>query len=144
MLTFDPQERVVGFDAARRASDLPLDQLSRADPEWLVALIDIVDDRSVDAGFWERHPRGDKILYVLEGGIAVTLVPEGAEETTARVNAPGACVIPKGTWHRLQVTAPGRMLSVTPRIGTEDQRHGPAAHHREDEQSGGRVFHPAA
>ena len=122
MLTFDPQERVVGFDDARRASDIPLDRLSRSDSEWLVALIDIVDDRSVDAAFWERHPAGDKILYVLEGGIAVTLAPEGGQETTARVGAPGACVIPRGTWYRLGVLSPGRILSVTPRVGTEDRR----------------------
>jgi len=123
MLTFDPQERVIGFDDARRASDIPLARLSEATSEWMVALIDIVDEPSVDARFWERHPGGDKILYVLEGGIAVTLAPEGGEETTARVIAPDACVIPKDNWHRLQVLSPGRMLCVTPRVGTEDRRY---------------------
>lgn len=121
MLTFDPQERVIGFDEARRASDIPLVKLSRATPEWLVALIETVDDRSVDAGFWERHPGGDKILYVLEGRIAVTLAPEGEEATTLTVNAPNACLIPRDVWHRLQLLSPGRMLCVTPRAGTEDR-----------------------
>ncbi|WP_141453011.1 cupin domain-containing protein [Pseudoxanthomonas sp. z9] len=124
MLTFDPQERVVGFDDARRASDIPLAKLSEATSEWVVALVDIVDGPSVDARFWERHPGGDKILYVLEGGIVVTLAPEDGEETTASVVAPGGCVIPKDTWHRLQVLSPGRMLCVTPRTGTEDCGYG--------------------
>lgn len=137
MLTFDPQERVIGFDDVRRASDIPLARLSRATPEWLVALVDTVDDRSVDAGFWERHPGGDKLLYVLEGRIAVTLAPEGQDEATVMVASPSACIVPKDTWHRLQVMEPGRMLWVTPRAGTEDRPQTGVADPRKEGPSAG-------
>ena len=48
---------------------------------------------------WERHPKGDEVVYLLYGDVDfVLLTQDGAQDV--RVNQPGSyVVVPKGTWH---------------------------------------------
>lgn len=122
MAPFELQERLVSFGHDGRATDVAIADLSRRRHEWLMGVVDTVDDRSVDAAFWEMHPDDDEILYVLEGRVAVTLVREEAPATTVALAAGQAFIVPRAVWHRLQVLAPGRLLFMTPMAGTEHRR----------------------
>ena len=65
---------------------------------------------------WEMHPTADEFLYLVEGAIDVILRDDldRAEERRIELRAGGACVVPKGAWHRQIVLAPCKMLFLTP------------------------------
>ncbi|MBI2737422.1 MAG: cupin domain-containing protein [Rhodospirillales bacterium] len=75
-------------------------------------------DQSKDWDHWERHPAGDEVLTLLSGEMVIVLeTPAGEQRATIR---PGETfIVPKGLWHRGIVTAPGRLMFVTPGAGTE-------------------------
>jgi mannose-6-phosphate isomerase-like protein (cupin superfamily) len=83
-----------------------------------MGVVGVTDDASVHADFWERHPAGDEILYVLEGRVLAAVEGDGGAEE-AVVEAGQAIVVPKGRWHRLRVLEPGRLLHVTTAPGSE-------------------------
>lgn len=67
---------------------------------------------------WERHPAGEELVVLLEG--RMTLVQErDGEEVLIPMTAGQAAINPKGTWHTANVAEPGRVLYVTPGLGTE-------------------------
>lgn len=70
-------------------------------------------------GTWERHPKGDEIVYLLSGDVDFVLwTLEG--ERTVRVDRPGTCiVVPRGVWHTARPHARTSMLFITPGEGTE-------------------------
>ena len=70
---------------------------------------------------WEMHPAGDELLYLLTGALDVVL-EEATGTRTFRLDGGQACVVPRGTWHRLIVDRPSDLLFVTPAHGT---RHRP-------------------
>jgi mannose-6-phosphate isomerase-like protein (cupin superfamily) len=47
---------------------------------------------------WERHPEGQELLHVLEGGVEVTLLLDSGPVTT-RLDAGSIFVVPTGVWH---------------------------------------------
>jgi len=67
---------------------------------------------------WEMHPNGDECLHLLSGAVdVVTEEARGGRVTELR--AGGACVVPRGRWHRLVVREPGDLLFITPTLGTQ-------------------------
>ncbi len=79
----------------------------------------IVSDVGKDTPHWERHPKGEEILYLLAGKLDVIIEREGGEQRVPlRSDAPGV-VIPAGAWHRTEVVEPGRLMFVTWGEGTE-------------------------
>lgn len=85
-----------------------------------------IDGHTVGAGLvsgpsphrGELHPDGDELLYVVSGRMTVVF-DDGdrehvGEETTLTLGPGGACVVPRGTWHRIEVIEPGHMVNVTP------------------------------
>jgi quercetin dioxygenase-like cupin family protein len=80
---------------------------------WTVALSHYSGDSN-----WERHPAGDEMLYVLDGGLEVTaLTPAGPVRT--QVDAGQVFICPKGLWHRPRPRGVVSLLSLTPGEGTE-------------------------
>lgn len=75
-------------------------------------------EQKADWPHWERHPGGDEVLVLLEGRMTLILDEDDGER---RVDLPtgGACVVPRGVWHRGLVREPGLLLAVTPGQGTE-------------------------
>ena len=79
-----------------------------------------VDDRIVgvfrtpaDSWIWERHPRGDELLHILEGELEMTLLlDEGPEKTLLRSGS--VCVVPRGVWHRPHAMSDVAVFFVTP------------------------------
>lgn len=122
MTPFDLRERPIVFDHRKRAAAVALTELSRSSPEWLMAVIDAVDDCSVDAAFWERHSDGDEVLYVLDGCIALAMAGEETPEEETMILAAGqACIVPQNVWRRLQVLTPGRLLLLISPASTESR-----------------------
>ncbi|HLM65578.1 MAG TPA: cupin domain-containing protein [Acidimicrobiales bacterium] len=61
----------------------------------------------------EVHPDGDELLYLVSGAITVRLELPGGDRTVD-VAAGEALVVPKGTWHRINLREPGRLIHITP------------------------------
>jgi quercetin dioxygenase-like cupin family protein len=68
--------------------------------------------------FWERHPAGEELVCVIAGRITLVQDINGSERHIAL--EPGhAAINPRGVWHTTDVHEPGRVLFVTPGLGTE-------------------------
>jgi quercetin dioxygenase-like cupin family protein len=68
---------------------------------------------------WERHPKGDELLHVLEGEVEVELLQKNGRIARETVRAGSFYVVPRGLWHRPVQRKPVVMLYVTPGEGTE-------------------------
>ncbi len=84
----------------------PEEALDGTGKDWLVTEFECASDWAS----WEMHPHADEFVYLLSG--AATLVFET-----------GAVVVPRGTWHTAEVSAPSRMLFVTMGAGTQHKPH---------------------
>jgi mannose-6-phosphate isomerase-like protein (cupin superfamily) len=62
---------------------------------------------------WERHPKGDEIVMVLEGNSTVVLLTEGQEERV-RLETGDLVVVPANVWHMFEGSEKLKVLSVTP------------------------------
>jgi mannose-6-phosphate isomerase-like protein (cupin superfamily) len=68
--------------------------------------------------FWERHPAGDELVVVVSG--SMTLVQDLDGQHLRIDLSPGeAAINPRGTWHTSDIIEAGRVLFVTPGMGTE-------------------------
>jgi len=70
---------------------------------------------------WERHPAGDEVVVLLDGGADVVLDKPAGHETVRLVKPGDYVVVPKGTWHTARIGKPTRMLFVTPGEGTQNR-----------------------
>ena len=67
---------------------------------------------------WERHPDGDELILVLEGGGDITVLTEEGPVTSEL--SPGKLfVCPKGLWHRSHAQPAMTALYITPLAGGE-------------------------
>lgn len=94
----------------------------RNDADWIIGVHAFTDDRSVHADHWERHPRGDEVLCLLDGAVTVTLAGDATPQRQIVLQSGQALVVPCGVWHRLQVQQAGRLMFVTPGVGSEHRR----------------------
>ena len=61
----------------------------------------------------EMHPDGDELLYMVSGSVTVRLeLPEG--DRIVELSAGDAIVVPQGTWHKVTLREPGRLIHITP------------------------------
>jgi len=97
---------------------------------WIMGIKPISDTASAHGNHWERHPRGDEILTLLEGSLRVVLAADAGAECELKVVAGESLVVPQGWWHRLEVGQPGRLMFVTPATDSEHRLHRP--HDQED------------
>lgn len=78
-------------------------------------------------GGWERHPKGEEIVYILEGATLLRLITaDGPEDHALRAGM--MMVVPQGVWHRFESAAGVTLMSVTPQptehppVDVEDPR----------------------
>lgn len=68
---------------------------------------------------WERHPDGDELLQVLEGGVEVEVLTD--DGSVRRTVAKGEVfVVPRGLWHRQLARITTTLLFATPIEGGEN------------------------
>jgi mannose-6-phosphate isomerase-like protein (cupin superfamily) len=122
---FPATETLVRLDAAGfAASPLPRSpeawrEINRARGERVVGMATPVDPTDLHPDTWEMHPDGDEVLFLLDGAIDVALAGDGETQTDLLSLASGqGCVVEPGTWHRLLLREPSRLLFVTPAGGT--------------------------
>jgi mannose-6-phosphate isomerase-like protein (cupin superfamily) len=96
------------------ATDPGIRRLMSSEKGRLLAVLPVAADWTN----WEMHPAGDEILFMLQGKATFVLeLPAGRQEIafdTGRL-----LVIPTGVWHTAKVSEPGRLLALTPGLGTQ-------------------------
>ncbi len=80
-----------------------------------------VFDYTTTWSYWERHPDGDELVYLLSGDVELLLEADGGRGAV-RLRAGEAAIVPAGAWHRARVHAPSRLLFVTPTPRRTEQR----------------------
>ena len=64
---------------------------------------------------WEMHPDGDEVILVAEGVVRIHTEPG----PPVVVRAPELVVMPRGTWHTMDVVEPARVVTITWGAGTQ-------------------------
>jgi mannose-6-phosphate isomerase-like protein (cupin superfamily) len=88
---------------------------------WQLMTFHAETDADVHGDHWEIHTGADELVSCLRGGILMYF-RDSAEEIT--VPAGSAVIVPRGTWHRIELTGPSDIMSVTvPRGSRLEQRN---------------------
>ncbi len=64
-------------------------------------------------GEWERHPKADEIVLVVEGETTLVLLVNSREIRTP-LRQGQLIVVPQNTWHRFESPTAVKVLTVTP------------------------------
>src|SRR5215213_1001296 len=75
------------------------------------------------SGTWERHPKGDEIVQIINGTTTLYVVSDGHSEAF-NLSAGAFAIIPQGAWHRFE-SADGVSLMTVALVGFR----GDGAHH---------------
>lgn len=67
---------------------------------------------------WERHPE-DELLYVLEGSVAVEVLPEFGPPKHVELRVGEMLCVPSRLWHRQRSSGGVALLFLTSRDGNE-------------------------
>src|SRR3954451_24949070 len=65
------------------------------------------------SGTWERHPKGDEIVQIMEGTTTLHVVSDGQSEAFI-LSAGAFAIIPQGAWHRFEAADGVSLMTVTP------------------------------
>lgn len=100
--------------AGNRTPESTGDQLERAFAE-LAAYRDgaIFIGHYAGNSEWERHTRGDEIVYVLDGETTLFLLT-GKGEVGNVLRAGEFIVVPQNTWHRFETPEGVKIMTATP------------------------------
>ncbi|MET7994586.1 hypothetical protein ABZU76_27210 [Amycolatopsis sp. NPDC005232] len=83
--------------------------------DWHLMTFRATTDADVHSDHWEIHAAADEIVCCLTGGFRLYLRDD---DTPATLTPGTAAIVPCGRWHRLELDAPGDLLSVTVPRGT--------------------------
>lgn len=109
-IRFDATTHTIGLNREYRASAVP----ERPDPpipvDGVTFGVATMSQNSPHGG--ERHPDGDEILYLISGKARVVFLDSSEEDIEMH---PGdGLVVPRGTWHRVDILEPCQIVYVTP------------------------------
>ena len=62
---------------------------------------------------WERHSRGDEIVFVLAGETTLFLLADG-QQSANRLREGELLVVPQNSWHRFETPTGVKVMTVTP------------------------------
>jgi len=65
------------------------------------------------SGRWERHPKGDEIVQIIQGATRLHVVGDGRSEAF-NLSAGAVVVIPQGAWHRFESVEGVSLMTATP------------------------------
>jgi mannose-6-phosphate isomerase-like protein (cupin superfamily) len=100
------------------------DEVSRLGSGYETRLLGSLDNASIlvtkflGIAPWERHPDGDELILVLEGGGDITVLTD-AGPVRSELRPGRLFVCPKGLWHRAHAQPAMTALYVTPLAGGE-------------------------
>ncbi len=112
---FDSAQQVVGIGRDRSAEILP----ARPDPPVPVdgLTIGLASMATSAPHGGEMHPDGDEVLLLVSGSVRVHL--ETDPPTAIPMGAGDGMIVPRGTWHRVEVVEPCQIVYATPGPGFE-------------------------
>ncbi len=107
---FDPSSHTIGISREFAASTMP----ERPDPpvpfSGLTFGVATMSENSPHGG--EMHPDGDGVLYLISGKVNVVLLDN--EEDDIEMMPGDGLLVPKGTWHRVDIIEPSQIVYLTP------------------------------
>jgi mannose-6-phosphate isomerase-like protein (cupin superfamily) len=62
---------------------------------------------------WERHPNGDELVHIIDGGATLHILTSDGPQSLA-LSAGMAVVVPQGQWHRFESPNGVSLISATP------------------------------
>jgi mannose-6-phosphate isomerase-like protein (cupin superfamily) len=95
-------------------------RIANGDRDWQVACFHVETDADVHADLWEMHPASAEAVCCVRGAVRVYLRPMdfAAADVLVTVRAGEAAIIPRATWHRLELDEPSDIMSIAKRHGT--------------------------
>src|SRR5690349_6101730 len=64
-------------------------------------------------GAWERHPKGDELVQVVEGSTKFHIITESGQETH-ELKAGMLVIVPQNAWHRFESPEGVCLMTATP------------------------------
>ncbi len=64
-------------------------------------------------GAWERHPRGDELVQIVEGSTILHLMTADGPQSV-KLTAGMVAIVPQGTWHRFAAPDGVSLMTATP------------------------------
>jgi mannose-6-phosphate isomerase-like protein (cupin superfamily) len=93
------------------------------EPGWHVMTFHAETDAEVHADHWEIHTEADELVVCLSGEIRLYLRTTEGDDPGVALTTGHAMVVPRGTWHRITLTRPSDIMSITfPRGSRLEQR----------------------
>jgi len=65
------------------------------------------------SGTWERHPRGDEIVQIIDGTTTLHVISDDRSEAFT-LSAGALVIIPQGSWHRFESADGVSLMTATP------------------------------
>jgi mannose-6-phosphate isomerase-like protein (cupin superfamily) len=95
--------------------------------EWQLATFHAETDSDVHADHWEMHPGGDEAVCCGKGAFRIVFraTDPGADDVSVSLRAGEAVIVPRRTWHRLELDQPSDITSIAMRRGTRRERRTP-------------------
>lgn len=107
---FNPLTHTIGLTRGFSASKMP----ERPDPpvpfSGVTFGVASMSENSPHGG--EVHPDGDEVLYLISGRVKVVFLD--SDEDDIEVEPGDGLVVPKGTWHRVDIIEPSQIVYLTP------------------------------
>jgi hypothetical protein len=82
-------------------------------PELADGRILSVFDYELDWTWWERHPFGDELAYLIDGEMEILLY-DGSRRWSVPLVPERAAIVPRTVWHSARVLAGATVLFITP------------------------------
>jgi mannose-6-phosphate isomerase-like protein (cupin superfamily) len=73
----------------------------------------IFTSKFTGTGAWERHPKGDEFVQILDGETMLDLQTDAGIETLS-MKAGLAIVVPQNAWHRFRSAEGVTLMTITP------------------------------
>ena len=64
-------------------------------------------------GPWERHPNGDEIVQIVDGGVTFHIMTDDGPQLHA-LKAGMVVIVPQGAWHRFEAPDGVSLMATTP------------------------------
>jgi mannose-6-phosphate isomerase-like protein (cupin superfamily) len=74
----------------------------------------IFSARFAGDGAWERHPKGDELVQIVDGSATLHIMTADGPKSYA-VSAGMMIIVPQGTWHRFHSPEGVSLMTATPK-----------------------------
>ena len=118
----DPKTQIVGFDSNLTASQYANEHDLSEPVEGMTFGVAVMSEDAPHGG--ERHLGGDEVLYLIDGKARLVFTDDPEPDVDLR---PGdVVVVPKGSWHRVEILEPCHFVYLTPGHDNEVRPLSPA------------------